>query len=68
MTRFTKASTVSFSLMLIIAFLISLSSFASASKDVTIKGIKFGELLSGEDYSVDDLQDHVVAVEFWGKQ
>lgn len=68
MMRFTKTSTAILSLLLIIAFFISLSNLASASKDVTIKNIKFGTLLLGEDYTVEDLQDHVVAVEFWGKQ
>jgi thiol-disulfide isomerase/thioredoxin len=38
-----------------------------AQENVTIDNIIFGELWMGEELTKEDLKDHVVGVEFWGK-
>lgn len=59
--------------ILFISFIIFLASillpavYLKAANDVTIQDIRFGELLMGEDYTIQDLEDHVVAIETWGK-
>ncbi len=68
MMRLKKAPTVTLSILLISVFFVCLAAFAGESKDATIKDLKLGECIFGENYSADDLQDRVVAVEFWGER
>ncbi|MFH1231230.1 MAG: TlpA disulfide reductase family protein [Planctomycetota bacterium] len=39
----------------------------SAGEPITIDNINFGELWQGDEITKEDLQDHVVGIEFWGK-
>jgi thiol-disulfide isomerase/thioredoxin len=40
--------------------------YLKAGETVTIDNLKLGKLLLGESVAKEDLQDHVVAIEFWG--
>lgn len=50
-----------------IAVVCGTSKYLQSESGVTIDNISFGELWMGEELSREDLQDHVVGVEFWGK-
>lgn len=39
---------------------------ASAADDVTLKGVTFGEAITGKKPSTDDLKGKVVLIKFWG--
>lgn len=57
-------------ILLAIAFLalaVIPSNHISSQDDITIDKISFGSLVSGDDLTKDDLQDHVVGVKYMGK-
>lgn len=57
-------------ILLAVAFLalaIIPSSYIAGQDDITIDKISFGSLVSGDDLTKEDLQDHVVGVKYMGK-
>lgn len=49
-----------------LAVLLCAAAFAPAADDVTLKGVRFGKPIQGEQQSADDLKGNVVLVELWG--
>lgn len=39
---------------------------AAPAEDVTLKGVRFGEAITGKKPSADDLKGKVVLIKFWG--
>lgn len=39
---------------------------AAPAEDVTLKGVRFGEAITGKKPSTDDLKGKVVLIKFWG--
>lgn len=65
-----KSMTYRIIMMLVILLVVSISgstSYPAGESDVTINNISFGELWMGDELTKEDLQDHVVGIEFWGK-
>ncbi len=44
----------------------AIATTAPAADDVTLKGVTFGEAITGKKPSTDDLKGKVVLIKFWG--